>query len=91
MESLQTAMNTRRQSIVFSAPIVIPLTNSHPQSEFTSGVCARSIREDFKSGVRGGVNGTPAFLSTAFAVVRETMRGQVQSGEFKRADDESRR
>lgn len=35
MESLETPMNTRRQSIVFGAPIVIPLTNSHPQSEFT--------------------------------------------------------
>jgi len=32
--------------------------------EVTSEVYARRIREDFKSGVRGGVNGTPTFSST---------------------------
>jgi protein-disulfide isomerase len=31
--------------------------------EVTSEVYARRIREDFKSGVRGGLNGTPTFLS----------------------------
>jgi protein-disulfide isomerase len=30
--------------------------------EVTSGVYAPRIREDFKSGVRGGVNGTPTFF-----------------------------
>ena len=30
--------------------------------EVTSEVYARRIREDFKSGVRGGVNGTPTFF-----------------------------
>ena len=30
--------------------------------EVTSSVYALRIREDFKSGVRGGVNGTPTFF-----------------------------
>jgi len=30
--------------------------------EVTSEIYARRIREDFKSGVRGGVNGTPTFF-----------------------------
>jgi protein-disulfide isomerase len=30
--------------------------------EVTSSVYAPRIREDFKSGVRGGVNGTPTFF-----------------------------
>ena len=30
--------------------------------EITSGVYARRIREDFKRGVRGGVNGTPTLF-----------------------------
>ena len=30
--------------------------------EVTSGIYAQRIREDFKSGMRGGVNGTPTFF-----------------------------
>ena len=30
--------------------------------EVTSSACASRIREDFKAGVRGGVNGTPTFF-----------------------------
>jgi protein-disulfide isomerase len=30
--------------------------------EVTSSVFAARIREDFKSGIRGGVNGTPTFF-----------------------------
>ncbi len=40
--------------------------------EVTSEVYARGIREDFKSGVRGGVNGTPTFF----------INGERYDGEF---------
>ena len=40
--------------------------------EVTSEVYARRIREDFKSGVRGGVNGTPTFF----------INGERYDGEF---------
>src|SRR5881392_436032 len=54
-----------------------PLTNVHPHAEYAaalgldetrliqeviSGAYAGRIREDFKSGVRAGVNGTPCFF-----------------------------
>jgi protein-disulfide isomerase len=40
--------------------------------EVTSEVYARRIREDFKNGVRGGVNGTPTFF----------INGERYDGEF---------
>ena len=40
--------------------------------EVTSSVYAPRIREDFKSGVRGGVNGTPTFF----------INGERYDGEF---------